>query len=331
MKLMRIPGKKALARAFRPVQSLLAPGGLVLGYHRVSDSGWDPLKLAISRDNFRNQLEYIAERCTPVPLDSLLERQASGQDLKGHIAVTFDDGYDDFVANALPELRRLQIPVTIFVTTGYEGKPIWWDEVCHALRVGNHSTDRLVIDFGPPSGRMVFENLGDEKITRDAARRICDKLPFVSPARRTDIVAQICEACGDEDNAARIPRALTHRQLAEIAAYPFAEIGAHSVTHPMLAEMDAADQQREIQGSKAVLEALGYPASGFSYPNGSYTPQSLEIVRESGFAYACTSRQAIVRRGTDRYALPRIWVPNIGGRSFRFWLSTWSGPVRQAG
>ena len=326
---MRIPGKKALAKVFRPVQSFLAPGGLVLGYHRVSDSGWDPLKLAISRDNFRHQLEYIAERYTPVSLDSLLDRHASGQNLKGHVAVTFDDGYDDFVTNALPELRRLQIPVTIFVTTGYEGKPFWWDEVCHALRVGSRSTDRLVIDFGPTGARMVFENLGDENVARDAARRICDKLPFVSMARRSDIVAQIRDTCGDEHTANRVPRALTRRQLAEIATYPLAEIGAHTVTHPMLAEMDAVDQRREIQGSKAVLEALGYPVTGFSYPNGSYTPQSLEIVKESGFAYACTSRQAIVRRGTDHYEMPRIWVPNIGERSFRFWLSTWSGAVRR--
>jgi peptidoglycan/xylan/chitin deacetylase (PgdA/CDA1 family) len=218
--------------------------------------------------------------------------------------------------------------VTIFVTTGYEGKPFWWDEVCHALRVGNCSTDRLVMNFGPAGGQLALEGLSDDKIACDAVRRICDKLPFVSLARRSDIVAQIRDACGDEHTSARIPRALTHRQLADIATYPYAEIGAHSVTHPMLAELDAADQRREIQGSKAVLEALGYPVPGFSYPNGSYTPESLDIVKESGFAYACTSRQAIVRHGTDRYALPRIWVPNIGERSFHFWLSTWTGLFR---
>ena len=260
---MRIPGKKALARAFRPVQSLLAPGGLVLGYHRVSDSGWDPLKLAISRDNFKSQLEYIAERYKPVSLSSLLESQKRGQNLKGCVAITFDDGCNDFVASALPELVRLNIPVTIFVTTGYEGKPFWWDEVCHALRVGDRSADRLVVDFGPAGGRMVLENLSNEKIACNAARRICDKLPFVDPARRSDIIAQIREANGDELTVDRIPRALTHRQLTDIATYQFAEIGAHSVTHPMLAVMDAADQRREIQGSKAVLEALGYPVPGF--------------------------------------------------------------------
>jgi peptidoglycan/xylan/chitin deacetylase (PgdA/CDA1 family) len=329
--LMRIPGKKALATAFRPVQSFLAPGGIVLGYHRVSDSGWDPLRLAISRENFRSQLEYIAERYTPVSLCSMLEDQQLGRSLKGRVAVSFDDGYDDFVANALPELVRLNIPVTIFVTTGYEGKPFWWDEVCHALRVDIGSADRLVIDFGRAGGRKVFENLGDENVARNAVRRICDKLPFVSPERRADIVAKIRDAVGDECTANRVPRALTHRQLADIAKYPLAEIGAHSVTHPMLAEMNAAEQQNEIQGSKAELEALGYRVTGFSYPNGSYTKQSVEIVRESGFSYACASRQAIVRREADRFALPRIWVPNTGGPSFRFWLSTWSGSLRQVG
>ena len=142
----------------------------MLGYHRVSDSGWDPLKLAITRDNFKSQLEYIAERYKPVSLSSLLESQKRGQNLKGCVAITFDDGCNDFVANALPELVRLNIPVTIFITTGYEGKPFWWDEVCHALRVGDRSADRLVVDFGPAGGRMVLENLSNEKIACNAAR-----------------------------------------------------------------------------------------------------------------------------------------------------------------
>jgi peptidoglycan/xylan/chitin deacetylase (PgdA/CDA1 family) len=93
----------------------------------------------------------------------------------------------------------------------------------------------------------------------------------------------------------------------------------------MLAEMTAVDQRHEIQESKAVLESLGYRVLGFSYPNGSYTSESLDIVKESGFAYACTSRQAIVRRGTDRYALPRIWVPDVGSGKFSRWISSWSG------
>lgn len=327
---MRIPGKKALVRAFRPLESFVAPGGLVLGYHRVSDSDWDPLNLCISRENFKYQLEYIAERYSPVTLESLLERQRRRENLKGCVAITFDDGCEDFVVNALPELTRLQIPVTIFVTTGYEGKPFWWDEVCHALRIENGLAGRLEIDFGPPDGRIILDVSRDESAACTAARIICDKLPFVESQRRAEIVARIRDASREDLSSDRIPCALTHRQLAEIATYPNAEIAAHSVTHPMLAELGTADQRREVQGSKTALEALGHTVAGFSYPNGSYTPETVDIVKESGFAYACTSRQAIVRRGADRYAIPRIWVPDINGRSFRFWLASWSGTLRPA-
>ena len=59
---MRALAKKIVERFVRPVHSFLAPGGLVFGYHRISDSTWDPLNLAISRRNFREQLEIMADR-----------------------------------------------------------------------------------------------------------------------------------------------------------------------------------------------------------------------------------------------------------------------------
>jgi peptidoglycan/xylan/chitin deacetylase (PgdA/CDA1 family) len=45
---------------------------------------------------------------------------------KYYIAVTFDDGFQNILSNALPEMLQRNIPATIFVTTGYLGeKPAW--------------------------------------------------------------------------------------------------------------------------------------------------------------------------------------------------------------
>lgn len=42
-------------------------------------------------------------------------------------AVTFDDGFNSVINNALPELEKLQIPCTIFIPANYLGKNPAWD------------------------------------------------------------------------------------------------------------------------------------------------------------------------------------------------------------
>jgi peptidoglycan/xylan/chitin deacetylase (PgdA/CDA1 family) len=68
-------------------------------------------------DRFEEQLESLMERFTVVPLTELLDAvQAGGQRLA---AITFDDGFEDLYTCAFPALRRLKLPFTAFLTTGY--------------------------------------------------------------------------------------------------------------------------------------------------------------------------------------------------------------------
>jgi peptidoglycan/xylan/chitin deacetylase (PgdA/CDA1 family) len=122
----------------------------------------------------------------------------------------------------------------------------------------------------------------------------------------------------------QLRRALTAEELRELAASDLIEIAAHTVTHPMLAIEPVATQRNEIQQSKAFLEAfLGRQVSGFSYPHGSVTTETRDIVCESGYEYACTSFNDVVWRGSDLLRLPRFWVPNCHESQFGRWLRWW--------
>jgi peptidoglycan/xylan/chitin deacetylase (PgdA/CDA1 family) len=286
------------------------------------------LNLNVSLDNFRDQLQLLTTRCTPVSLRELVALRNRKKSLKGLVALTFDDGYKDFAVNAIPELAAMEIPATIFVTTGYIGAPFWWDEVSELLRPQVQTVDRLEIVLDAASALRVFENMTDEESAAEAVRRICDDLLYLDPARRSTIIAGIREQTGLARDSSSTPRAMSLAELEGLATNPRVEIAAHSVTHPMLARLDRADQRREIRDSYAALEQLAKPVFGFSYPNGSYCTQTCELVKETGYSYACTSRQGVVRRNTDCYRLPRIWAPNTNGRAFRHWLSAWSGTLR---
>ena len=326
---MWVRAKKGLERVFRPALNYLAPGGIVFGYHRVSDATWDPLNLAISRKNFRSQLEIISDNYNLVSLGSLIAMKQSGTSLNHCVSITFDDGCEEFIRCAVPELVARNIPATVFITTGNAGEPFWWDEVSHLVSRGRRDVDKIEINFHVNGDKRVFGNLDSDDSAGHAVREICDQLLNLKPARRSEVIGQIRRQIAKDRIPVHIPCAMSQKQLHELSEIPLVEIGAHSVTHPLLSQLSEAEQISEIQDSKSELEVLGRNVTGFSYPNGSFSQQTCDLVKNCGFDYACTSRQAVVRRRNDCYQLPRIWAPNMGGENFHAWISAWSGSRQQ--
>jgi len=117
-------------------------------------------------------------------------------------------------------------------------------------------------------------------------------------------------------------RALSPGEVIELAAGGLVEIGAHTVTHPALAELPAAAQRSEIEGSKTSLEEiLGHTVTSFAYPYGSpghYTAETTAIVKEAGFGSACSGPAGLVWRGADPFQLPRFSMRDWDGAAFKF-------------
>jgi peptidoglycan/xylan/chitin deacetylase (PgdA/CDA1 family) len=89
---------------------------------------------------------------------------------------------------------------------------------------------------------------------------------------------------------------------------------------------DPVRQLEEIQGAKAQLEALvGSEVTSFSYPYGSQSPKTVEIVRRSGFALGCRAAPGRVEYGSDPLQLPRFEVRNWTGDAFASRLEAWLG------
>jgi peptidoglycan/xylan/chitin deacetylase (PgdA/CDA1 family) len=86
----------------------------IICYHRIAD---DQDRLAVAPSAFRAQMEAIlALHVEPIGLPEVLPLFAA-QAVGRYICVTFDDGYRDNLENAVPVLRELGIPATIFIPT----------------------------------------------------------------------------------------------------------------------------------------------------------------------------------------------------------------------
>ena len=91
------------------------------------------------------------------------------------------------------------------------------------------------------------------------------------------------------------------------------EIGSHTLTHPELPALDAAQQQCEIVMSRHTLESLVRQPGGvrnFCYPYGALNAQSVACVQAAGYDTATTTVRGRVGAAdrTQLLTLPRVLV-----------------------
>jgi peptidoglycan/xylan/chitin deacetylase (PgdA/CDA1 family) len=84
------------------------------------------------------------------------------------------------------------------------------------------------------------------------------------------------------------------------------EVGSHTLTHSRLAGADAATLEREVAGSRAVLEdVLQREVPGFCYPWGIFDAGAAQAARAAGYDHACVTGDYLPG---DRFTLPRFYV-----------------------
>jgi peptidoglycan/xylan/chitin deacetylase (PgdA/CDA1 family) len=84
------------------------------------------------------------------------------------------------------------------------------------------------------------------------------------------------------------------------------ELGSHSMTHPLLPQLDERALEYEIAESRRVIrERTGARVDSFCYPNGDHTARIVEITRRSGYENAVTALFGNNRRGADPFTLER--------------------------
>jgi peptidoglycan/xylan/chitin deacetylase (PgdA/CDA1 family) len=102
-------------------------------------------------------------------------------------------------------------------------------------------------------------------------------------------------------------------QLRECAGSGLVTLGAHSVSHPRLTELDDAQLAVEVAGSKAQLEELsGAPVELFAYPFGDADARVARAVAAAGF------RAAFVE-GRLPIEPPHLAIPRVGIHGSRPW------------
>ena len=145
-----------------------------------------------------------------------------------------------------------------------------------------------------------------------AARSFRNALPVLARHRFTATQFLVADAIGgtnhwDVRNHGEAPDALM--DTAEVRDWISAgqEIGSHTLTHPVLTAIQAAQAKEEIFASKKKLEDLfGVRIRHFCYPYGRWSRRLRDLVEEAVYATAVTLDSGVNAEIRDPFALRRI-------------------------
>lgn len=276
----------------------------ILSYHGVEE-GLSPVVnfdgFMVEPARFRQQLERLARHYTIVPLSLLTEHLLEGRPPPyGAVALTFDDGYENYATTVAPILMEFGFPATFFLTTGFlDGTDYpWWFSLRHFMA----ETHTL-----PPM------EPGQNTIQTPSVQQRCQAIQ-IAEAQLKDI-----PRCKREENmramemplSAPRPAMLDWEKTRKLVRQGF-EVGPHTVHHVSMGHEKGATIAQEIAESQHTLQRE-CPKAGtcFSFPYGQeqHCSKDIEaIFAQSGITSAVTDQGGFNTLESNPFALHRFAI-----------------------
>jgi peptidoglycan/xylan/chitin deacetylase (PgdA/CDA1 family) len=258
--------------------------------------------LVVDVTTFKQQMAWLAKHFNVMTVRNAVklfepDSETKNTDQRPIACVTFDDGYLDNFQYAAPVLDSFGLQGTFFITTGFvEGTPLWFDRATH---VWQRDSERAI----KVAKNTAFEG-SDALFKATSLDAWLGGMKRISPASRATVIDAI-----DNDTSAMMSNIIfapmNPDQICELATRGH-EIGAHSVTHPILTDISDASLQIEIEQPRARLrEWTGRPVEGFCYPNGNHDERIMNATHNAGYHYGCTVKRGMATSFSHRMALPR--------------------------
>jgi peptidoglycan/xylan/chitin deacetylase (PgdA/CDA1 family) len=163
------------------------------------------------------------------------------------------------------------------------------------------------IVFELPSGKRETLQLDDIEARRAAVDCLLAELKYLPMKQRHETAHRLARKANVDLPA----EAMMSSQQIKTLRREGMQIGAHTVSHPILATLERDVARHEIGESKRFLEELlGEPVTLFAYPNGKpdkdFTAGDVSLVGRLGFEAAVSTAPGAASMGSDPMQLPRF-------------------------
>jgi len=283
---------------------------LVLVYHGVHAGCAEPLLnfdgMHVRARRFARQMHYVSRRYRVVALDRLLEPGHAPTPDRPCAVLTIDDGYRNIYRVAFPILKRLRLPATLFVPTGFirGGRGFWWDRLRLILGAAQRPTLRFRIEG--TERLFPIRTVEEQRVTLAA---LSDELRRLPRPRREEALWSLATTLDvPPAEGGTFAEPLTPAEIRAMAEGGVT-IGSHGVSHDSFLLLSRDALAHELTESKRRLEQwTGTRVDWLAYPHGEFSAGVMKAARRAGYRGAVTTIEALNDERPNPYALRRIGV-----------------------
>jgi len=297
---------------------------MILAYHGISlddEHLWSGTQY-MPADMFRARLQSLEKSgCTVMPLAHAIRRLYENDLPEKSVAITFDDGTDDFYQRAWPILKEFGFPVTLYLTTYYSNynRPVF-DLMCSYLLWKGRAQTLNLKEFITRGSKT---ELHSDTARAAALREIHAGIQELSAAEKDGLITSLAAHLNIDYQSLidqRIMHNVTPEEVRQLAA-DGVDIQLH--THRHRTPKDRQLFIREIEDNRrSIQEITGSFATHFCYPSGKYDYAFLPWLRESGVTSATTCEPGFASRASNPLLLPRVLDScTLSPIEFESWLT----------
>jgi peptidoglycan/xylan/chitin deacetylase (PgdA/CDA1 family) len=297
----------------------------VITYHGVLPEGYESEdafldNTLVSEESFRSQLRLLKKHYNIISPEEFLLWLGRKKELpEKAILLTCDDGLLNHLNVMVPILREEKLKCLFFVTgSSLDNMPslLWYVELYLLLMQvrGPVAPIRLY-------GILVPEIPSDRGQRRSLWLKLMKSFSQLDSATRRSFLQDAAASWGLQPswrarylddpllrNRFQLLRLPEMKQLADAGM----TIGAHTMSHPVLAEQSVELARSEIVDCRKTLEqSLGKPVRAIAYPfgdPGSVGTREFKLAEEAGYECAFLNVTGVPDRVTARFAFPRVHV-----------------------
>lgn len=257
----------------------------VVNLHQVSDPEWMERVFLLLRRHYKL-----------VSANSIESYFYDNKPLNNSCHITFDDGDESFYRVVFPIVKRLQIPVSIYVSPKaiVKNESFWFQKFKATNKEALRKEILLKERFAPIINAV-----------KDLPAIVLCKCLEISELNQI-----IDHNLSSNENEVVVAKNMNIDELIEVSNSGFVEVGAHTMNHPILSNESDKNAEWEIASSISELsELLHKPVRHFAFPNGRYDldfgDREIELVTKYGIRLSFSTEHTSFSKNNNPLTVPR--------------------------
>lgn len=282
----------------------------ILMYHGIVDEKLSlPDWCFLDTSSFRAQMKYLKKHFKVVSLTEAVYLLNTGKLMTPTAVITFDDGYQNNYDCAFPILYEENLPATIFLTSSLINTDLTiWTGVLHNAF---SNTENATFKWRGTSFNL--KSIQNKQRALATVKADLKKEPYsVLKNEMGKIVSELINSDTSRIDESSPYKILDSKSIQKMADSNLIDFGAHTHTHPILANLSRQEQESEILKSIEIVKSVtAQSCTLFAYPNGGksdYNDDTISILEKSDIEATVSTNEGTCSSKTPIMELNRFGI-----------------------